>query len=173
MSSAAVDRNDPTAAACGCADAWHGASPIDPAFRADPYPALAHLREVDPANQTPVGVWRLTRFEDVERLLKETPTGVRLADGSRPGEPLAPEDRRSEFILVQEPPSHTRLRKLMAKAFTLRAVERLRERVQAIADEHIDRVLPTGRMDVIADLALPVPATMICEMMGVPLADRD
>jgi cytochrome P450 len=61
----------------------------------------------------------------------------------------------------------------MTKAFTLRAVERLRERVQAIADEQIDRVLPSGRMDVIADLALPVPATMICEMMGVPLADRD
>jgi cytochrome P450 len=61
----------------------------------------------------------------------------------------------------------------MTKAFTLRAVERLRERVQAIADEQIDRVLPSGHMDVIADLALPVPATMICEMMGVPLADRD
>jgi cytochrome P450 len=165
----------PTAAAQGPAcdhpDAWHGANPIDPAFRADPYPFLAHLREVDPVNETPFGIWRLTRFADVERLLKEVPTGVRMSDGTRPGEDDL--DRRSEFILTQDPPNHTRLRKLVSKAFTLRAVNRLRERVQEIAHEQIERVLPTGEMDVIADLALPVPSTMICEMMGVPLADRD
>src|SRR5215470_2899231 len=60
-------------------DPWCGANPIDPAFRANPYPALARLREVDPVNLTPVGLWRLTRFADVERLLKEVPTGVRLS----------------------------------------------------------------------------------------------
>jgi cytochrome P450 len=158
---------------CGCPDAWHGASPIDPAFRSDPYPLLAHLREVEPANLTPLGVWRLTRFADVERLLKEVPTGVRLSDGTRPGENVGRGDRRAQFILMQDPPDHTRLRKLMTKAFTLRAVDRLRERAQAIADAQLDRVLASGRMDIIADLALVVPATMICEMMGVPLVDRD
>jgi hypothetical protein len=154
-------------------DSWHGASPIDPAFRADPYPALAHLREVDPVNLTPVGVWRLLRFADVERLLKEVPTGVRMSDGTRPGENVGPGDRRSEFILMQDPPNHTRLRKLVSKAFTLRAVNQLRDRVQEIAERQVERALVRGEMDVIADLALPVPSTMICEMMGVPLSDRD
>jgi cytochrome P450 len=174
---ATITASDPTPRAalpaCDHADSWHGATPVDPGFRDDPYPALAHLREVDPVNLTPFGIWRLTRFADVERLLKEVPTGVRMSDGSRPGENVGlGDERRSEFILLQDPPNHTRLRKLVSKAFTLRAVQRLRERAQAIADEQMDRVLARGEMDVIADLALPVPSTMICEMMGVPLSDR-
>jgi cytochrome P450 len=76
-------------------------------------------------------------------------------------------------MLQQDPPNHTRLRKLVSKAFTPRAIERLRARAQQVADELIDAVAPRGEMDVIADLALPVPSTVICEMMGVPLADRD
>jgi len=61
----------------------------------------------------------------------------------------------------------------VSKAFTPRAIERLRARAQEVTDELIDRIAASGEMDVIADLALPVPSTMICEMMGVPLADRD
>ncbi|HZR80733.1 MAG TPA: cytochrome P450 [Candidatus Binatia bacterium] len=158
---------------CGHEDGWHGRNPFDPSFRADPYPHLAHLREFDPVNLTPVGLWRLTRFADVERILKDVPTGVRTSSGDLPGRVGEVEARPAEFMLSQDPPNHTRLRKLVSKAFTPRAVERLRERIQAIADEQIARVLARGEMDVIADLALPVPATMICEMMGVPLADRD
>src|SRR5215475_12189399 len=67
-------------------DAWHGANPIDPAFRADPHPFLKHLREVDPVNETPVGIWRLTRYADCVRLLTQVPTGVRMADGKLFGE---------------------------------------------------------------------------------------
>ena len=153
------------------ADPWSGANPLDPAYRADPHPFLKRLRESDPVNQTPVGIWRLTRYADVERLLRDVPTGVRMSDGGtlRPS-PVT--GSPSEFMLSQDPPNHTRLRRLVSSAFTPTAVGRMREHVQEIVDRQIDRVLPAGRMDVIADLALPVPSTVICEMMAIPLEDR-
>jgi len=155
------------------ADPWQGANPADPAFRADPHPFLKHLREVDPVNETPVGIWRLTRYADCVRLLTQVPTGVRLADGKLLGQDLLPGGGPGEFMLQQDPPNHTRLRKLVSKAFTPRAIEHLRERARRLADELIERVAARGEMDVIADLALPVPSTVICEMMGVPVADRE
>ncbi len=153
-------------------DPWSGASPLDPAYRADPHPFLKRLRETDPVNLTPVGIWRLTRYADVERLLRDVPTGVRMSDGGtlRPS-PVTGDP--SEFMLSQDPPNHTRLRRLVSSAFTPTAVGRMREHVQEIVDRQIDRVLPAGRMDVIADLALPVPSTVICEMMAIPLAVRE
>ncbi|HVM97486.1 MAG TPA: hypothetical protein VMT89_13910, partial [Candidatus Acidoferrales bacterium] len=152
-------------------DAWLGADPLDPEFRANPYPHLKRLREYDPVNETPLGYFRLTRYADVVRMLKEVPSGVRMADGSvfgvnRPGTPGGP----GMFILQQDPPDHTRLRKLMSQAFRPRAIERMRSRVEGLVDELLDHVAERGEMDVIADLALPVPSTVICEMMGVPLA---
>jgi cytochrome P450 len=155
------------------ADPWRGANPLDPGFRANPHPALAQLRETDPVNETPVGIWRLTRYDDCVTLLTRVRTGVRLSDGSFPGEGLIPNGGPAEFMLQQDPPNHTRLRKLVSKAFTPRAIARLRARAEEVAAEQIERVAPSGSMDVIADLALPVPSTMICEMMGVPIADRD
>lgn len=158
---------------------WAGLNFLDPeqlaALRRDPYPLLHALRARDPVNRTPIGPWRLTRHRDVLRLLREAPVGVRRSDGSRWGDertdvgPAGPGD----FMLQQDPPNHTRLRKLVSRAFTPRAVERLRGRAQQIADECLDRALERGEMDLIGELALPVPATMICEMMGVPVADRD
>src|SRR5215471_4129415 len=63
-------------------DAWWGVNPIDPEFRSNPYPLLERLRRHDPVNETPVGLWRLTRYDDVVRMLKEVPSGVRFADGT-------------------------------------------------------------------------------------------
>jgi hypothetical protein len=154
------------------ADPWRGVHPTDPGFHRDPHPYLAHLRRVDPVNETPLGFWRLTRYADVERLLKDVPVGVRASDGSRIGEHLVASGP-SEFMLQQDPPNHTRLRKLVSKAFTPNAVAKMRAHVDEIVERQLDRVAGDGRMDVIADLALPVPATVICEMMGVPLEDRD
>ena len=152
-------------------DPWLGANPFDPAFRDNPYPFLARLREHDPVNETPIGVYRLTRHRDVVRMLKEAPSGVRMADGSVfGGADFA--GGPGEFILRQDPPAHTRLRKLMGQAFRPRAVKGLRQRADEMVKELLDRIEEKGEMDVIADLALPVPSTMICEMMGVPVADR-
>ncbi len=154
-------------------DPWKGANPVDPAFRRDPYPALARLRELDPVNATPFGVWRLTRYDDCVRLLRHSGAGVRRSDGTTMRSAAMPEQFVDEFMLQRDPPAHTRLRKLVSRAFTPRAVERLRPRIEAIAHEQVDAALRRGRMDAIADLALPVPATLICEMMGVPASDRD
>lgn len=155
-------------------DPWRGWNPVDPAQRDDPHPALARLRSADPVNETPFGLWRLTRYADVVRLLRDVPSGVRLSDGTLFGQPASTAPLRpDDFMLRQDPPTHTRLRKLVSKAFTPRAIERMRERVQALADELVDRALEAREFDVIGGLALPVPATLICEMLGVPVADRD
>jgi cytochrome P450 len=153
-------------------DPWLGVDTLDPAFRDNPYPFLKRLRQYAPVNETPLGIYRLTRYDDVVRMLKEVPSGVRMADGTIFGanpEMMGP----GQFILRLDPPDHTRIRRLMNQAFRPRAVERLRERVQQIVDALLDRAAERGEMDVIADLALPVPSTLICEMMGVPVTDRE
>ena len=154
-------------------DPWLGVFPPLIAKQDDPYTLLARLRNYDPVNETPIGLWRLTRYDDVVRMLREVPSGVRFADGSIFGSSPTPNGTvPGRFILQQDPPNHTRLRKLMSVAFRPRATERLRARTEEIVSQQIDRILERGSMDVIADLALPVPSTVICEMMGVPVADR-
>ncbi len=154
-------------------DPWQGCNPLEPGFRDDPYPALHRLRANDPVNLTPVGIWRLSRYADVVRLLRETSAGVRTTDGRLPFVDESTLERQREFMLQQDPPKHTRLRKLASRAFTPRAVERLRAKITDIVEHCLERVADRGEMDVVADLALPVPSTVICEMMGVPLADRE
>ncbi len=160
---------EPTASS----DVWHGANPLDPAFRDDPHPALARLRSEAPVFRTPFGIWWLTRHADCVRLLRDVPCGVRTTDGRLPGVDESLPGHNRLFMLEQDPPDHTRLRRLVSRAFTPRAIERLRPRVAEVVDAHLDRVADAGRMDVIADLALPVPSTLICEMLGVPAADRE
>jgi cytochrome P450 len=153
-------------------DPWRGCNLFDPAFRDDPYPALHRLRAIDPVNETPVGYWRLTRYADVNRLLHDVPAGVRTTDGLLPGVDETVSGPRL-FMLQQDPPTHTRLRRLVSSAFTPRAIGALRPKIQRIVDDCLDRVQERGEMDVIADLALPVPSTVICEMLGVPVEDRE
>jgi len=165
--------SSPAAPALPGEPSWHGVGATLrelPEF-ADPYPALHALRRVAPVNQTPLGVVRLSRHADCVRLLREVKTGVRRRDGSIPrhveGSPPP------EFMLEQDPPAHTRLRKLVSKAFTPRAVEAWRPRARALAEALVDEALERGEADLVAGLALPVPATLICEMLGVPAAERD
>src|SRR5206468_12843671 len=89
-------------------DPWGGCNPLDPEFRADPYPGLARLRERDPVNQTPIGIWRLTRYADVTRLLHDVPAGVRTTDGTLPGVDESPHHPRLSMP-QQAPPTHPRL----------------------------------------------------------------
>jgi len=157
----------------GQAPSWHG---FDPSIRGtptydDPFPAVHRLRAVAPVHETPIGTWRLARHADCLRLLRELRCGVRRRDGTLPRRSEA--QGPGEFMLQQDPPNHSRLRKLVSKAFTPRAVESWRPRVRAIVAEQLEAALEAGEMDVIADLALPVPATLICELLGVPVADRD
>ena len=153
---------------------WHGADPADPAYLEDPYPVYRRLRERHPVSLTPDGVWRLARYDDCLRMLRLTGAGMRRTDGTLPGQSVeAAAEERGQFMLLTDPPKHTRLRKLVSKAFTPRAIAAWRPRIEAVTDELLDRVEARGEMDLIADLALPVPATLICEMLGVPAGDRN
>ena len=153
------------ASAVGVDDGWHGWNPFDPAYdREKLYEHLHHLRSVDPVHETPVGLWRLTRYRDVVRLLKEIPAGMRRTDGTSYSDYLtrAGKHGRAQFMLFQDPPTHTRLRKLVSRAFTPRAIDRTRASIERIVAGCLDRVAAAGEMDVIADLALPLPSTVIC-----------
>ena len=97
---------------------------------------------------------------------------MRRTDGLLPGqEEAAPEAGR--FMLLQDPPTHTRIRKLVSKAFTPRAIESWRPRIDIVTNDLLDRVAQQGEMDLVADLARPVPATLICELVRVVTASPD
>ncbi|RSM73035.1 cytochrome P450 [Kibdelosporangium aridum] len=153
-------------------------------FLQNPYAIEAELRSSAPVRQviTPsrLRAWLVTRHEDVKAVL--TDPRVRKDSGAatelfkqflRPESPvLHPTYRALEkHMLNADPPDHTRLRKLVSKAFTTRTVARLQPRIEQIADELLDQM--TGEVDLLDAYALPLPMTVICELLGVPVADRD
>src|SRR5262245_17561213 len=155
--------------------------PMSPAFRADPYPLYARLREVTPATATPLGSVMVTRYDPVDRVLRSSgyrsPRGYREADdpaGPSRFDPAGALIRhRRHQILFQSGETHARLRRLITKVFTPRAVRELAPRVEAIVDQLLAPALERGAMEVIDDLAFPLPSTVICELLGVPRADVD
>ena len=151
----------------------------DPAFLADPYPAFRFLRANAPVWKAPVGRWFLTRHEDATTILRDKrfakdlnePTALMRRFGpTAMDEPSVVEF--SHMMLMRDPPDHTRLRSLVTKAFAARRVEQLRIQIEAMVGEILDRVVPQGGMDVIRDLAFPVPMLVICALLGIPEADR-
>ena len=151
----------------------------DRAFRCDPYPRYAELRESEVLHRTPDGFWVLTRHADVlaavrDQRLSSNPVHVQRPPGSarEAGLPFLG-DMGIQLLLTADPPDHTRLRRLANKAFTPRAVERLRPRVVEIVDRLLDDATATGStFDVMADLAEPLPVIVICELLGVPVEDQ-
>jgi len=150
-------------------------NPLLPEFHADPYPFYRRLREEDPVHQSPLGIWVLTRYDDTVMVLRDPRFGregmaelmeARLGAGS-----VRPANTRD--MLFRDPPDHTRLRALVSRAFTPRVVEAMRPHIQEIVDGLLDRVEGARGMDVIEELAYPLPVTVICEMLGVPTADQD
>ena len=149
--------------------------PFLPGFNADPFPHYHRLREADPVHQSPLGFWVLTRYEDCVAVLRDQRFGRAGFEGfleSVYGSPAGYE-RLPRSMLFQDPPDHTRLRALVSRAFTPRVVEGLRPRIQQVVDEIIDRALDARSMEVIGDLAYPLPVTVISEMLGVPAGDRE
>jgi len=148
-------------------------NPMAPEFVADPYPTYHRLRAEDPVHQSPLGFWVLTRYEDVVMSLRDPRFGkeaiMSLVAARYGGLPTGV----GLSMLDRDPPDHTRLRSLVNKAFTPRVVEVLRPRVQQIVDELIDHVRDKAGMDLIEDFAYPLPVIVICEMLGVPVEDRD
>ena len=148
---------------------------FDPEFLADPYPAFHRLRAEDPVHRHRLGFYMLTRYDDVAALLRDARFGKggyqALIEGRFGATPDGP--RLALSMLFRDPPDHTRLSALVSKAFTPRVVETLRPHVQGIVDRLLAGVAGAGRMDVIEDLAYPLPVTVISELLGVPAGDAE
>ncbi|MCK2214799.1 cytochrome P450 [Actinomadura sp. ATCC 31491] len=143
----------------------------------DPAPELARLRAERPVTKVrlPRGaeVWLVTRYDDVREVLGDA-ARFSSADGVRAGLGR-PTPRQGAFgvLIGYDPPDHTRLRRLLAPEFTVRRMERLRPRVEAIVAGHLDAMAAAGPpADLVTSFALPVPSLVICELLGVPYADR-
>ena len=159
-----------------------GFRPHDLAFIADPYPAYAELRAAGRILHNPVtGQWVIPHHEDVNALLRDRRFGrtyLHLATHAEMGRPEDPPHTAPFWHLVRngildmEPPDHTRVRRLVAKAFTPRRVEELRPTVQRLMDGLVDEVLGAGEVDLIASVAEPLPVTVIAELLGIPEVDR-
>jgi cytochrome P450 len=157
-------------------------NPIDPAFRANPYPIYERILAEDPVHLTPFGVRAFARHADCLAILRDvkhfssddrkSPNygSIREAFTTDMGDAdISDEDRPFLFI---DPPDHTRLRRLVNQAFSARTVEALRPRVQEIVDGLLNASEERGSMDAIADLSYPLPVAVICEMLGVPKEDQ-
>ena len=116
--------------------------------------------------------WLLTRYDDVRTALGDA--RFSLAEAAVRDVPRLTPQRYGGILTDQDPPDHTRLRRLVAKAFTTRRVEQLRGRAERITGELIDEMVKAGPpADLAQALAIPLPGLMICELIGVPYADRD
>jgi cytochrome P450 len=156
--------------------------PTDVGFIADPYREYEELRRSAPVvYDEATDHWLISRYRDVDALLRDRRFGrtyLHVATHDEMGR-LKPPDWHGPFwdlinagILDMEPPDHTRVRKLVSKAFTPRFVEALRPRVQAIFDGLLDEVTGAGEFDMLPTLAEPLPVIVIAEMLGVPDADH-
>ena len=155
-------------------------NPFDPDFPANPYLQYAELRANAPVYETPLGPWLLTRYDDVLRILRDPTLSVEERNALTRN-PMADEmmeragdrSRGSRAMLSLDPPDHDRLRRLVAQAFTPKTVEALAPLCERLVDDALDAAAASGTMDVIADLAFPLPFTVISEMLGMPVGRRD
>jgi len=157
---------------------------LTPEFRDDPYPFFTRLREEEPVHRTPLGAYMLSRHADASAVVRDST----LSNDQRNSELYEaymaanpPQDEsdlglrsRNATMLFLDPPDHTRLRGLVSKAFTPRVIGRLRPRIEQLVDELLGAVADRGdgRMDVVSDLAYPLPVVIICELLGIPPADH-
>ncbi|CAM5473957.1 MULTISPECIES: cytochrome P450 [Streptomyces] len=159
-----------------------GFDPWDPAFLADPYPAYAELRArgrvhwFEPTNQ-----WLVPHHADVSALLRDRRLGrtyqhrfthEEFGRGAPPPEHEPFHTLNDHGMLDLEPPDHTRIRRLVSKAFTPRTVERLKPYVRDLAGELVAGLVARGGGDLLKEVAEPLPVAVIAEMLGIPESDR-
>ncbi|KIF69555.1 cytochrome P450 [Streptomyces sp. AcH 505] len=153
-------------------------------FATDPYPAYAWLREHAPVHRTtlPSGVdaWLVTRYGDAKQALADARLSKNpvhhAGSAAAKGKTGIPGERDADLmthLLNIDPPDHTRLRRLVSKAFTPRRVAEFAPRVQELTDRLIDDFAAKGSADLIHDFAFPLPIYAICDLLGVPAEDQD
>lgn len=146
-----------------------------PQFKANPYPYYARMRAESPVFKISIPFfgqgWLVTRYEDVVTVAKDDRFSRDML--SKVGWlPRFVVVALTRHMLAQDPPNHTRLRKLVSQAFTPSRIERLRERIQAVCNERLDAAPRTGSFDLVKGYAHPIPFTVISELLGIPKEDR-
>ena len=149
---------------------------LDPANRPDPYPVFRQFLDVGPLQVPQSNLVVFSAFDDCDQVLrhpsscsdrlKSTIVARAVAEG---------EDARpfgTPGFLFLDPPDHTRLRRLVSKAFSPKVVKALQPDIAALVDGLLDSIASAGRMDAIADLAYPLPVAVICRLLGVPIEDE-
>jgi len=156
-----------------------GLAAANPAVRADPHPLYHRLRAAGPRYVATFEEWVFTRWDHCEQILRDPRFSSNPAHriSTRPVEERSFREQfqtESEFrtLLFMDPPDHTRIRGLVSKAFTPRAVDRLRSRIVDICDAILDEAAQAGTLDVVGDLGYRLPVTVICELLGVPTGDQ-
>ncbi len=154
-------------------------NPMEPSYVRDPYPMLHRMREEDPVHYfAPAGTWFLTRYADIWSLMRDTRALSLPADQMSVG---AGNKKRDEgpfqramrkWIVLMNPPDHTRVRNLLNKSFTPKVIARIDERVVEIADELLDNVLQKREVDLMREYTNPLPMLVVAGQLGVPKEDR-
>jgi cytochrome P450 len=157
-------------------------NPLRGELRVDPYPFYRRLRERDPVHRSfPASGWVLTRYDDIQAILADRYASADERNWSRYAREMGrltrdgmPDPYAAGVVsmLRRDPPDHTRLRALVSKAFTPRAVERLRPRIEATVAALLDALPARGPFELMASFASPLPVAIIAEMLGVAVADR-
>jgi len=157
-------------------------NPLEPGYMENPYPHLAELREQDPVHHSLIERWVLFGYDDVFELLRNPSLSVdernvdlsqseRAAQFDAAFEEAGTEAEPSHAILNLDPPDHTRLRRLVSKAFTPRTINDLRSMIEEMVSGILDRMEADGGGDVVAELAFPLPFDVITRMLGMPEGD--
>jgi cytochrome P450 len=157
-------------------------NPFEPGFAENPYDQYTAMRTQEPVHESPFGIWMLFRYDDVLRFLRDPSLSVEDASAKptildQMADEVLGADRDRETgnkaMLNRDPPDHTRLRKLVSKAFTPRRVAALRPRVQELVDESLDQAAEARQMELVGDFAFKLPFAVISEMLGMPPTDSD
>ena len=156
--------------------------PFAPGFTDDPYPQYTVMRAQAPVYEHPFGFWLLTGYDEVSWLLR---AGLSVQDDNVAADSLLRQMRDQMFgddespratavsMLDRDPPDHTRLRRLVSKAFTPRAIQALRPRITELVDGMLDVITERRQVDLVDALAFPLPFRVIAEMLGTPPADHE
>src|SRR5712691_1495572 len=147
---------------------------LDRAFLDDPYPTYRALRAYDPVHRMRDGSYFLTRYDDLVAVYRDTRTwssDKKIQFKPNFGDSLLYEHHTTSLVF-NDPPIHTRVRKLLAPAFTPRALRALQPRIEALVDRLLDAAAERGRIDLIEDFAAAIPVQLIGDMLGIPQDER-
>ena len=154
-------------------------NPLEPGFTDNPYPHYQQMRDADPIHEHPLGFWFVSRYEDVAGLLRAglSVEDRLLGDGLVREQYQAMNDYNDYSVLGlsmldRDPPDHTRLRSLVTKVFTMRAVAALEPEITTLVDAALDRIAEAKRVDLVEELAFPLPFAVISRMLGMPPTDH-